>query len=206
MPTSLDTQSTLDSAAATPSPPQRGCGGEGSPVADRATSRCPIRQGGSPHRSAGLASATGAVSQVGPGTVSGAGWVPKDLRRWTLAAVGVFATTLAIVGAILPGMPTTIFVIIAAWCFTRSCPVLEEKLLRNRLLRPSMEIVDGTRPFTRRARVTAIATMVVFASTSVALLAWSDRLTAPTLGTIVALVAIGAVAISMYRPMPRSRD
>ena len=165
----------------------------GSPSATPAAARCPVM-----HHPTG--------NGAGAETAIAVGWMPKDLRRWTLAAVGVFATSLAIVGAILPGMPTTIFVIVAAWCFTRSCPVLEEKLLRNRLLRPSMEIVDGTRPFTRNARVTAIATMVVFASTSVALMAWSDRLTAPTLGTIVALVAIGAVAISMYRPMPRSRD
>lgn len=152
--------------------------------------RCPVRH------------AT-AVAEANPVAV---GWAPRDLHRWTLAGVGVLATALAIIGAIVPGMPTTIFVIVAAWCFTRSCPVLEERLLRNRLLRPSMEIVDGTRSFTRRARATVMATMAIFASGSVALLAWSDRLAPATFWTIVGLVAVGAVAIACYRPAPRRID
>ena len=38
---------------------------------------------------------------------------------------------LAVIGAILPVMPTTVFVILAAWCFARSSPRLERNLLEH---------------------------------------------------------------------------
>lgn len=201
--TSLDTQPDPTSDAAdrgesTSPAPHRDAGVSIGPrSAAPAPARCPVLHP--------IANGPNGPSGPSSAVASSSGWMPRDLRRWTLAAVGVFATSLAIVGAILPGMPSTIFVIVAAWCFTRSCPVLEEKLLRNRLLRPSMEIVDGTRPFTRRARIATVATMTAFASTSVALLAWSDRLSTATFWLIAGLVAIGAVAIALYRPTSARR-
>lgn len=45
---------------------------------------------------------------------------------------------LAVIGAILPLMPTTIFVILAAGCFTRSSPRLEQWLLDHSLFGPTL--------------------------------------------------------------------
>ena len=151
-----------------------------------APGRCPVMHGGS----AEVAAPTG--------------WMPKDLRRWTLAGIGVLATALGIIGAILPGLPTTIFVIIAAWCFARSCPVLEQKLLRNRLFAPSMQIIDGTRPFTPAARAATVGFMASGGAISTGFLAWTGTLSTSILWTIVASVLIGAVVILLYKPTPRS--
>lgn len=129
-------------------------------------------------------------------------WVPRDLRRWALAGVGVLATSLAVIGAILPGVPTTIFVIVAAWCFAKSCPVLEEKLLRNRLLGPSMEVIDGTRPFTPKARASAIAMMGAFGFGSIGVLHATDAAAPWVLWAILAAMAAGAVMIVRFRPRP----
>src|SRR5690606_20526474 len=38
---------------------------------------------------------------------------------------------LAVIGALLPLMPTTVFVILAAYCFTRSSPAMERRLLEH---------------------------------------------------------------------------
>lgn len=154
-------------------------------------------RGAMPDRAASVASAASACPAQ-------SGWMPKDLRRWTLAGIGVLATTLGIIGAILPGLPTTIFVIIAAWCFARSCPVLEQKLLRNRLFAPSMQIIDGTRPFTPAARATTVGFMASGGAVSTGFLAWTGTLSTPILWSIVASVLIGAVAIALYRPTPRA--
>ena len=167
----------------------------------RGSAGCPVAH----HRAASPSDRSGGPDGVGrtDGGVRCApavGWVPRDLHRWTLACVGVLATALGVIGAILPGMPTTIFVIVAAWCFAKSCPVLEQKLLRNRLLGPSMEVIDGTRPFTRRARGTAIAMMSVSGGTSIALLHATDATPAWVLWTIFAALVVGAVMIVRFRP------
>lgn len=50
--------------------------------------------------------------------------------RRTLYLIGGFLSLgLAAIGVILPVMPTTVFVIMAAYCFARSNPRLEAKLL-----------------------------------------------------------------------------
>lgn len=170
---------------------------EPGPVAGGAGGRCPVIHGAVP---------AAATSRDGgaPALETRRGWVPRDLHRWTLAGVGVLSTALAILGAILPGLPTTIFVIIAAWCFARSCPVLEQKLLRNRLLAPSMQVIDGTRPFTASARFAAIGFMAGGGAASTGILAWRGTLTEPLLWTIVAAMIVGAVAILLYKPTPRT--
>ncbi len=139
----------------------------------------------------------------GNAAASGGGWMPRDLRRWTLAGIGVLATSLAVIGVILPGLPATVFVIVAAWCFARSCPVLEQKLLRNRILGPSMEIVDGSRPLTPATRAAAIGVMSAGGGVSIGALAWADRLQPTLLGLILLGLLIGGIAIAMYRPRPR---
>jgi uncharacterized membrane protein YbaN (DUF454 family) len=51
------------------------------------------------------------------------------VRRTLYLIGGILSLGLAAIGAILPVMPTTVFVIVAAYCFARSSPRLEAKLL-----------------------------------------------------------------------------
>ena len=51
------------------------------------------------------------------------------MRRHLYLAAGFVSLGLAVIGAILPVMPTTVFVILAAWCFARSSPAIERRLL-----------------------------------------------------------------------------
>lgn len=53
------------------------------------------------------------------------------MRRHLYIAAGFASLGLAVIGAILPVMPTTVFVIVAAWCFARGSPRLERKLLEH---------------------------------------------------------------------------
>ena len=53
------------------------------------------------------------------------------LSRPAWLGLGLFFVLLGFIGALLPLMPTTIFLILAAGCFARSSPRLENWLLTH---------------------------------------------------------------------------
>ena len=71
-----------------------------------------------------------------PGSAHTSPRVSTVPRRLLLAGAGVLAVGLAALGVVVPGLPTTVFLIAASYCFARSCPWLEERLLRNRPFAP----------------------------------------------------------------------
>ena len=77
---------------------------------------------------------------------------------------------LGTLGVFVPGLPTTVFLIVASWCFVRSCPHLEARLRESRLLGRYMRYVGGGAVMPRRARVVATALMWTCISTSVVLM------------------------------------
>ncbi len=52
-------------------------------------------------------------------------------QRFLYLCLGFLMLALGIIGAILPVMPTTIFIILAAWFFARSSPKLEKRILAH---------------------------------------------------------------------------
>jgi uncharacterized membrane protein YbaN (DUF454 family) len=127
-------------------------------------------------------------------------WSSERMGRFALAGAGVLLVGLATLGALLPGLPTTIFLIGASYCFTKSCPRLEEALLKNnRLLRPYLVFLESGRPMPRRARVAAIGTMWLFIGVSLFALAASGALGGFLAAAIVVAGACGTVAILTYR-------
>ncbi|MFC5758462.1 YbaN family protein [Rhizobium sp. GCM10022189] len=56
----------------------------------------------------------------------------SPLQRAVYLCFGLMMVGLGIIGAILPLIPTTIFLILAAWCFSRSSPRLEAYLMNSR--------------------------------------------------------------------------
>jgi len=91
-------------------------------------------------------------------------------RRLLLAAAGIVCVGLAALGVFLPGLPTTVFLIAATYLFTRSCPWMEERLIRNRFFAPFLGYLDRSTPMPMRAKLATIVIMWFFVATSVWLL------------------------------------
>lgn len=69
--------------------------------------------------------------------------------------LGLAFVALDIIGAILPLMPTTIFLILAAACFARSSPRLEHWLLEHARFGPALRAWRAERAIPRRAKTAA---------------------------------------------------
>jgi uncharacterized membrane protein YbaN (DUF454 family) len=104
-----------------------------------------------------------------------AGQDPRVLQRsvrWMQAGLGVACFGLGAVGTVVPGMPTTIFVLVGSYFLARSCPALERKLREARVFRPYAIYLEPSTPFPPRARRGALAAMWVSIAVSGGLLAW----------------------------------
>jgi hypothetical protein len=129
-------------------------------------------------------------------------WV-RSPRRVVLAAIGVLAAALGAVGVFVPGLPTTIFLIVASYCFARSIPRLEQRLLRSPLFAPYMRFIDEGRPMSARARIVSTTAMWTSVLLSLAWLRVSGRLSAMLAGVLVGVALVGTVAILRFRRAPR---
>nr|WP_082449447.1 YbaN family protein [Sphingomonas sp. Leaf231] len=89
---------------------------------------------------------------------------PNRLRaalRFGWLALGFLCVALGIIGALLPLMPTTIFLILAAGCFARSSPRLEGWLLDHPRFGPGLRAWRRDRAISRRAKGMACTGMAV---------------------------------------------
>jgi hypothetical protein len=94
--------------------------------------------------------------------------------RGLLMVLGILATGAAAVGAFLPVLPTTPFLLLAAACFARSSPAFHRRLLANRVFGPYVAQWQHDRTVPRDAKRKAYGLVVVAFTLSIALVeaAW----------------------------------
>lgn len=114
--------------------------------------------------------------------------VRRGPLRWIWLAAGFLAVGLGGLGVIVPGLPTTVFFIVAAACFARSSPRFERWVLDLPRVGPLVRDHRAGLGMPRRAKVLAV-TMILVAATASGLFAIDNRAIG---GFVIALGLVGA--------------
>lgn len=122
------------------------------------------------------------------------------LLRTLLVIAGVVCVVLAVAGIVLPLLPTTPFLLLAAACFARSSPRLDEWLHHNRLFGPYLRAYRDGHGIPVRAKVSIIA-LLWFSIALSAIFAVPSRLWALrfALVAIALLVSIHVLRLKTYK-------
>jgi len=83
------------------------------------------------------------------------------LGRGLWIVLGFFFVGLGIIGALLPLMPTTIFLILAAGCFARSSPRFETWLLDHERFGPTLRAWRESGAISRSGKIAACTGMAL---------------------------------------------
>lgn len=124
----------------------------------------------------------------------------SGLNRVMYLSAGFVCVGIGGVGVVLPGLPSTIFFIGAAACFTRSSPRLERWVLELPGVGPLVQDHRDGLGMPRRAKVVAIGTMWAFSAVAVVSVASTAFDVA-----VVVLALLGTATIT-WRVPTRERE
>jgi uncharacterized membrane protein YbaN (DUF454 family) len=117
------------------------------------------------------------------------------MRRAIYRPLGALFLALASIGVVLPGLPTTPFLILAAWFFARSSERWHRRLLESELFGPMLHNWETRRCMSLRAKITALASMLLAGGASV-----NYALEEPVIRLlVVGLMALGCATVLSIR-------
>jgi uncharacterized membrane protein YbaN (DUF454 family) len=122
----------------------------------------------------------------------------RDPRRLAFAGAGLVCVGLGWVGVFVPGLPTTIFLIIASYCFARSCPWLEDRLLRVPVFAPYMRAIDAGGGLSPQAARRAWASLWTSLTISLGALWMAGRLRPWLAAVLIGAGVVGTATIAYY--------
>lgn len=115
----------------------------------------------------------------------------SQLLRPLLVTSGAICVGLAVAGLVVPGLPTTVFLIAASYLFARSSPRLHRRLLAHRWLGPPLRRYAESGGMTWSAKLAALAMMWV----AIVVSAWG--LGSSLRGLALCIVLLGAVGTAV---------
>ena len=118
----------------------------------------------------------------------------RGVVRFGWLVLGSICVALGGIGVIVPGLPTTVFFIAAAACFTRSSPRLEAWVLGLPKIGPAVRDYRSGLGMPRSAKIAAVAMIIVSVSVSVVLISNS------IVSVIVVVAGVIGVAVVLRVP------
>ena len=111
-------------------------------------------------------------------------------------AIGMISVGLGGIGIVVPGLPTTVFFIVAAWCFARSSPRFERWVLGLPKIGPVVRDHRDGLGMPRRVKAIALAMMW----TAIAVSGFALRQRPVIVAVVVALGLVGSAYIGWRVP------
>lgn len=115
--------------------------------------------------------------------------------RLVLICFGWLCVSLGLIGVVVPGLPTTPFLLLAAWAFSRSSKKFQAWLLNHPRLGPSVGVWRERGAIPRKAKYLAVAMMTASFVLTAVFLSPDWRLLA-----LMAFTMIGAGMYVCNRP------
>jgi uncharacterized membrane protein YbaN (DUF454 family) len=134
------------------------------------------------------------------GRAAASGKLRRGPAAWLWFVAGWLAVGLGGVGVIVPGMPTTVFFVVAAGCFARCSPRFEQWVLDLPKIGPLVRDHRAGLGMPRRAKVIAVA-MILVVSTASGVFAIENR----AVGLVVVGLGLVGVAYILLRVPTRER-
>lgn len=123
----------------------------------------------------------------------------EALKRYLLLAIGWLSVALGAIGALLPVMPTTPFLILALACFSKSSPRFHKMLLNNKWFGPALAEWEQNHTISRQVKFRAMVLVVISFSASIAILNGRSNLQ-------LMLVVIGLLALWFLHQLKESEQ
>ena len=124
------------------------------------------------------------------------------LKRAVYKPLGLLFLALGLVGIVLPILPSTPFVLLAAWFFAQSSEKWHAKLLDSELFGPMIRNWEANRCVSLRTKIVALGAMAIAGGASIAFAIQDPRLRVAT----AALMGVGIVTILLLKTCPECRE
>ena len=121
----------------------------------------------------------------------------KALKRYLLLSLGWLSVILGSIGAVLPILPTTPFLILALACFSKSSPRFHRMLLNNKWFGPVLTEWEKNKTISRQVKLRSMALVIISFSISIIILSGRTELQ-------LTLVVLGLVALAVIYQLKES--
>ena len=115
------------------------------------------------------------------------------MKKILLLSLGWLCVGLAFLGIFLPGMPTTIFLIIALWAFAKSSKKFHAWLLNHKRFGPLLRNWETHKVVPKKAKIT----MVVLQTLVVIMVHYTFNNIFVTIGLIIILILVAWYVLSL---------
>jgi len=115
--------------------------------------------------------------------------------RVLLWIAGSVSLVLGVIGIVLPGLPTTPFILLAAACYAKASPRLHQWLLHHRWFGPMLSDWESDHSLSKRTKTVAVVSMLVMVGFSI----WSFQ---GRLAVQLVLLVSGAIGAFVVLRIP----
>lgn len=124
------------------------------------------------------------------------------MRKALYIIIGSISVVLGIIGIVVPGLPTTPFLLLSSWLFYRSSPKLHDAIHRSKWLGPYIRKFEKDKGVDKKTKLISVISMWAMISLSAFVFIESR----PIRWLLFGLGIIGSISVIFIVPNPQKID